>query len=443
MTRSIIILAGCLLAIFSLKAESSMPKIDSNNRATFCYADTAATNVKLVGTMLPTGRKIKTPMGIFGSPKAVDMTLINDEWQYTTETLESNLYNYHFIVEYDEDADTIVLDKRNQSVMREGDDFENFFVIGNGIGDYFVEKNVPHGEVSEVWYNSSLSEMPQRRMMVYLPAGYGTTSKRYPVLYLLHGSGGDEEAWLTCGRAAQIMDNLIAQGQCEPMIVVMPNGIATRAAAPGKDPNNPNQGAQGMDYETMMGRIERVFVSDIVTYIDSHYRTIADKNHRAIAGLSLGGLQTIYISANNPTMFDYVGLFSAQATNAMNNDNIARSSELARQWNDAVATLPFLCKGKLGSKLSRIAGKVEDGDLAVYADFDNKLQQQFATPPILYYISLGSDDFVKKLNTDFKKKLDKGGYRYTYIETSGGHTWDNWRRYLIDFAPRLFNTQNN
>ena len=97
----------------------------------------------------------------------------------------------------------------------------------------------------------------------------------------------------------------------------------------------------------------------------------------------------------------------------------------------------------MGSKLSRIAGKVEDGDLAVYADFDNKLQQQFATPPILYYISLGSDDFVKKLNTDFKKKLDKGGYRYTYIETSGGHTWDNWRRYLIDFAPRLFNTQNN
>lgn len=438
MTRVIKILIGCLFTIFSLKAEITMPKVDKNNRATFCYVDTAAIKVKLVGTMLPSGRKIKTPVGSFGTPKAVDMTLENGEWKYTTEPIESNLYNYHFIVKYDEDTDTIVLDKRNHLIMREGDDFENFFVIGNGIGDYFVDKDVPHGKVSEVWYNSSLPEMPQRRMMIYLPSGYNTNRKRYPVLYLLHGSGGDEEAWLTCGRAAQIMNNLIAQGKCEPMIVVMPNGIATRAAAPGKDPNNPNQGAQGMDYETMMGRIERVFVSDIVNYVDSHYRTISDKHHRAIAGLSLGGLQTIYISANNPSTFDYIGLFSAQATNAMNNDNIAHSSKLAKQWNNAVATLPFLGKGKLGNKLSRIAGKVVDGDLAVYADIDNKLKQQFASPPALYYISLGSDDFVKKLNTDFKKKLDKGGYKYTYIETSSGHTWDNWRRYLIDFAPRLF-----
>ena len=442
MIRVILILTGCLCALFALQAESFMPVVDSGNRATFCYVDTAAINVKLVGTMLPTGRKIKTPVGSFGSPKAVDMTLINGKWQYTTASLESNLYNYHFIVEY-EKSDTIVLDKHNHSIMREGDDFENFFIIENGIGDYFVDKNVPHGKVSEVWYNSSLSEMPQRRMMIYLPSGYNNTRKRYPVLYLLHGSGGDEEAWLTCGRAAQIMDNLIAQGKCEPMIVVMPNGIATRAAAPGKDPNNPNQGAQGMDYETMMGRIERVFVSDIVRYVDSHYRTISDKQHRAIAGLSLGGLQTIYISANNPTVFDYIGLFSAQATNAMNNDNIARSSELAQQWNYAVAALPFLGKGKLGSKLSRMAEKVSDGDLAIYADIDNKLKEQFATPPALYYISLGADDFVKKLNTDFKKKLDTGGYRYMYIETTGGHTWDNWRRYLIDFAPRLFKTQNN
>lgn len=221
------------------------------------------------------------------------------------------------------------------------------------------------------------------------------------------------------------MDNMIAQGKAEPMIVVMPNGIVNLDAAPGESPYMDAKPTSN-NVSSMMGKVEKVFVDEVVTFIDQQYRTQNDKAHRALAGLSLGGLQTIYISANHPEVFDYVGLFSAQTTNTLDNDVISRVKNVFNK----VANIKSLF-GK-DSDPNGIEG------IDTYKDFDIKLKAQFDAKPKLYYIAVGEEDFVKKLNDDFRLKLDAAGYKYVYNETDGSHSWENWRKYLLDFLPRIF-----
>lgn len=432
--RQLYFICVVIMSVLHSKAEDKFPII-MDNSVIFRIYEPYAKEVVLKGTMLPPKRKIKTPAGVFGKQGEAEMNRLNDGWwEYKCQGLDSGLYNYIFEVD-----DAIQIDSLNSCQMREGNEYTSYFILGNGIGDDFLQHDVPHGTVKSVWYPSKLKDFSQRRMMVYLPSGYNkNVSKKYPVLYLLHGTGGDEESWCDCGRIAQIMDNLIAEKRCVPMIVVMPNGIANMSAAPGKDPINPNQQASSISVESMMGSIESVFMHDVVEYVDKHYRTIPNKHNRAIAGLSLGGLQTLYISLNNPNSFDYVALFSAQATNALNDNRIAGMFGLSEDWNNISSALPFLKKGKLGKKITSITSGVSQGYLEVYEGLDKKLKAFFLDSPALFYISLGREDFVKKLNDDLRAKLDKGGYKYSYIETDGGHTWDNWRKYIVDFLPRLF-----
>jgi len=360
----------------------------------------------------------------------IKMKKTGDNWTYTTDILPSEFYTYYF--EVDEKK---VKDPNNPNKVRDIADTLNYFIIGNGIADDYVEHSVAHGTVKKVWYPSTLNGMKKRRMTIYLPKSYSSnTQKRFPVLYLLHGSGGDEDAWEGCGRAIQILDNLIAEGRCKPMIVVMPNGNAGLAAAPGSDPKNPNQKPSAMNTNSILGQIESVFMDEIVDYVDENYRTINDKAHRAIAGLSLGGLHTLFISMNNPTKFDYVGLFSAQTTNVLNDKRIGSMQKLGEAWNELKSNLPFIGGGSVDRKISSLTSE----DLSIYNDVDNKLKAQFSTAPKLYYIAVGRDDFVKKLNDDLRLRLDAKGYKYHYNETDGGHTWENWRKYLVDFLPRLF-----
>ena len=232
-------------------------------------------------------------------------------------------------------------------------------------------------------------------MTVYTPAGYEDSgSRRYPVLYLLHGMGGDEDAWVTLGRAAQILDNLIAGGRAEPMIVVMPNGNAGLPSAPGEGPEGLYQ-PMTRPMKTMEGSYEAAFM-DIVKYVDSHYRTVKKKSGRAIAGLSMGGFHSFHISKQYENTFDYVGLFSAAVRNP------------------------------------------EQGTGGVYSDFDAKMARQFENGLKLYYIAIGKDDFLYEENVKLRSYLDEHGYPYEYVESDGGHIWRNWRVYLTDFAERLF-----
>lgn len=402
------------------------PVINPDNSVTFTYTNPDAEEVFLKGSFVPR----KNIIGPLGKSGKFEMVKDGDNWTYTTEPLSSELYTYTFEVDEKD-----ILDPLNPNISRDIADSLSYFIVKGGIANDYVTKNVPHGAIKKVWYPSSLNGMKKRRMTIYLPAGYTTDKqKKYPVLYLLHGSGGDEEAWADGGRAIQILDNLIAEGRCKPMIVVMPNGNIDLTAAPGEDPENPDVKPSAMNTNSMLGKFESSFMTEIVNYVDNHYNTIPKKSHRAIAGLSLGGLHTLFISLNNPDDFDYVGLFSAQTTNALENKSIGTMQKLGDAWEDIKDSLPFIN----GSQLDKTISKYTSNELSIYSNVDKKLKEQFSTPPKLYYIACGKDDFVKKLNDDWRLKLYSGGYNFYYNETDGGHTWNNWRKYLVDYLPRLF-----
>ena len=301
----------------------------------------------------------------------------------------------------------------------------------------FSLKALPQGCVSQRWYESSFREdMNLRRLSVYLPPGYDSDeSSRYPILYLLHGTGGDEMSWLTEGRLANIMDSMIVEGLCVPMIVVMPNGMADLDATPGESPYMQGK-AKTVNFESWMGRTEAAFPKEVVPFIENELRTINDKGHRAIAGLSMGGMHAMAISANNPDLFDYVGLFSPQTKNLLTDSSIRRMKRNSENIDQLLEKAPFTTK-KLKKKILKSRQKLTNVD--VYADMDTKLLQQFETPPQLYYIAIGKKDPLKTLLSQFREHMDELGCSYYYWETEGGHTWENWQRYLIDFLPRIFN----
>ena len=365
------------------------PEIHDDNTVTFRLKDPKAVKVQVTGDFLPT-QKMKTPFGEFDAPGVADLKEGKDGvWEFTTpEPLAPELYSYSFIVD-----GLKTMDPSNVYMIRDVATVTNVFIIGGGRADLYKVNDVPHGTVARMWYNSPTLGM-ERRITVYTPAGYETSGKRYPVFYLLHGMGGDEEAWIALGRTSQILDNLIAQGKAEPMIVVMTNGNASQEAAPGETHfglTPPNMNLP----QTMEGTFETAF-PDVVKVIDKTFRTKANKKNRAIAGLSMGGYHSLHISKQYPDMFNYVGLFSAAI------------------MPDAKVKSP------------------------IYEDFDKKLATQFAKNPALYWIGIGKTDFLYKANEDFRKMLDEKGYKYTYYETGEGHIWKNWRIYLTEFAPLLF-----
>lgn len=410
------------------------PTVNADGTVTFTLKAPQAKEVEVVGSFLPKKNEIKTPAGTFGKDGSVKMTKKGDTWSYTSTVLPSELYTYNFVVDGMQ-----ITDPTNINMLRDVDVYNSYFIIEGKPGDRYLTHDVPHGTLSRVWYPSTLSDMKRRRMTIYTPPGYedAPATKRYPVLYLLHGSGGDETAWAANGRAAQILDNLIAEGTVEPMLVVMPNGLADYDAAPGEGVDETLK-PSAMNVESMVGTVERVFVNDIVQYVDAHYHTVKAQDSRAIAGLSLGGLHTMFISMNNPGTFGYVGLFSAQTTNMMSDRRISRLKRLSGRLQKAVDKLPMLKETKLQGHIDALTEHTTNGDIDIYSDMDAKLSKQFASGLRLYYIAVGTDDFVKKLNDDYRKRLDKAGHKYLYNETDGGHSWENWRKYLIDFLPRLF-----
>lgn len=314
-------------------------------------------------------------------------------WTWT-KTLPSELYYYNFIVD-----GVKTLDLANAYVYRDVSYLSSFFIVGGGKADNYKAQDVPHGTLSKVWYESPTLGTT-RRMTVYTPAGYDSGKGRYPVLYLLHGMGGDEEAWTSLGRAQYILDNLIAQGKAKPMIVVMTNGNTNRhSAAPGEE-------GQGMYRPYPSGATDTSFEShfgDVISYVDSHYRTIRKQSGRAIAGLSMGGFHTNLVSVNYPKTFDYIGLFSAATPD----------------W-------------RIPADLTKTRAP------EFYQNYDQKIAQLFDNGVKLYYIAIGRDDFLYQANVEFRAKLDAINAPYLYRESDGGHIWANWRDYLTDFLCRIF-----
>lgn len=370
------------------KAPVVSPEIHADGTVTFRIEAAKAGKVQLTGDFLPV-KQVDTPDGTFTvRPPAEMKRSAEGIWEYTTpEALAPELYSYSFVVD-----SMRTLDLANVYVSRDVSTMNNIFIIPGERASLYTVHDVPHGNVAKVWYHSDALGT-DRRMTVYTPPGYDSSDTRYPVLYLLHGMGGDENAWSELGRTAYILDNLIASGKATPMIVVMPNGNVSQTAAPGET-------ADGFTVptlqrpKTMEGTFEAAF-PEIVSYVDRNYRTIPEKHSRAIAGLSMGGFHSLHISKQYPDVFDYIGLFSAAI------DHYTEHS-------------------------------------VVYDDFEGKLARQFAAKPALYWIGIGKTDFLYQSNEKFRKHLDSKGYPYTYYENEGGHIWRNWRIYLTEFVPQLF-----
>ena len=371
-------------------ASVESPVVNEDGTVTFRYRAPKAVKVTVSGDFLPT-QKVETPFGTSEGPGVADLKEgQNGVWEYTTDfKVAPEMYTYTFNVDGNS-----VIDNSNMWVNRDVSSLSSAFIMPGGRADLYTIQDVPHGTVSKVWYDSPVAGF-DRRLSVYTPAGYEQNKKaKYPVLYVLHGIGGDEDAWLAQGRTAQILDNLIAQGKAQPMIVVFTNGNISQEAAPGE--NSTGYTRPSMDLpKTMEGTFETSF-PEIVKFIDSNYRTIAKKQSRAICGLSMGGFHTMNISLNYPDMFNYSGMFSA-------------------------------------------AIGVSDPSISpMYQDMDAKIATYFSKKPALLWIGCGNSDFLIQANREFVKKLQDGGYAHTYYENDGGHIWRNWRIYFTEFVPLLF-----
>ncbi len=385
------------------------PEILPDHRVTFNLMAPNATEVLLNGDW-PGG--MRQPMN--KDDKGV--------WTITVGPLTPELWGYTFSVN-----GVRTLDPRNGNTKRDGTRIDNILLIPGPESDLYEVKDVPHGDVSMVWYDSPTLKLT-RRMYVYTPPGYRTSAVKYPVFYLLHGGGGDEDAWFTLGRTSQIIDNLIAAGKAKPMIVVMTNGNARQKMAPGSGPV-PGQAAPQMgraaaapgappaaapapgaaapgapgaqpgrgaapavspEMAAQMAAFPESLVKDVIPFIEKHYRALPGRDNRAIAGLSMGGGHTVSATNGHPGTFGYIGVWSAGT----------------RQTDDAAVKL-FQAVKNAGVNL--------------------------------YHVGCGLDDKLALTNSQNLVGILKAvGMKHVYRESSGGHSWFNWRIYLKEFAPMLF-----
>lgn len=355
------------------------PEILPDNSVIFRLLSKDATTVAVTGEFMDEnadGNMIKDNDGL---------------WTLKVGPLKPEFYKYSFIVNGVRN-----IDPSNPVVVRDEDRFNSVILVPGTGSELYGVRDVPHGIVLKVWYNSPTLGF-NRRMSVYTPPGYESNDQKYPVLYLLHGAGADEDAWLSVGRAAVIMDNLIAQKKANPMIVVITNGNQDQPAAIAERPvqTDQNKNIYGV---TELGNLKFCpsLVNDVIPYIESHYRVLKDRNNRAIAGLSMGALQVQFISISNPSLFGYTGIFSLGL-----HDNF---------------------------------GEVNNNLIKTYDANLKTLSSNY----VLYYIGCGTDDFCYQGVKVLREKLDEHNFKYIYRETSGAHAWNNWRIYLAEFATLLF-----
>ena len=334
-----------------------------NDTVTFRLRAEYATDVKLYGSWMPS--YFDTAQLRRGE---------NYIWEVSIPAPTPEIYTYHFIVD-----GVAMSDPSNVLMQRDGTRYLSMLLVDGERSENYKEAN-KRGSVSHVWYDSELLGL-NRRMTVYTPYGYETSKKtKYPVLYLLHGGGGDEEAWTSMGRTAQILDNLIEKGLAEPMIVVMPNG------------NPGQQAAVTLNLDTKQVQTPNAYVTslvkEIIPFVEKNYRAIPKKEARAIAGLSMGGGHTTSATMLFPGVFDYI--------------------------------CPMSCG-------------LRDGE-----NVDAQMQGIKKAGYKLYWIGCGTDDFAWPGTETMVEILKRNGMEHTLFASDGGHVWYNWRYYLNTFAQLLF-----
>ena len=371
------------------------PEVRSDRRVTFRILAPEAQKVEL--------RSPGDIPGVSGRGVAPPQLTKNVEgvWETTLGPLPAGAYRYVFVVN-----GLTVIDSRNPTTSQTNTTVYSLAVVPGS--DMFDTRNVPHGAVASVYYNSStLGGI--RRMHVYTPPGYETNRERYPVFYLLHGAGDVDDSWSSVGRAGFIIDNLIAANKARPMIVVMPAGHVTGAGAALGAPASAAvaQGTPGI------GAGPDPFVSDFLTdllpYVEKNYRVVSDRQSRAIAGLSMGGSQTLNIAIPHLEKFAYVGVFSSGIISG----------------GRGAAPAPGATPPPVG----------EAWEKQNMAALDNAAMKKGLR---LLWFSTGKDDGLIATTRGTVDLLKKHGFNAVFVESEGAHTWLNWRDYLSQFAPQLF-----
>jgi enterochelin esterase family protein len=301
-------------------------------------------------------------------------------WEVAVGPLPPGAYRYSFNVD-----GVIVVDPRNPKTSESNENTWSLVLVPGA--DWLDTRDVPHGAVSEVTYWSSTLKR-FRRLHAYTPPGYESSQDKYPIFYLLHGAFDSDDSWSSVGRAGFILDNLIAAGKAKPMVVVMPHG-------------HTGPFSFGMP---LSGEFEPEFVTDIMPQMEKRYRVFTDRQHRAMAGLSMGGAQTLNIGIPHLDQFSYLGVYSSGI---------------------------FGIAGGPGGN-SPQGPTFEEKNKAILDD--PKLKEGLK----LFWFATGKDDFLVATSRATVEMFKHHQFNVIYKETDGAHTWDNWRDYLREFAPQLF-----
>lgn len=350
-----------------------------------------------------TGTNIATEMPATPLPSTGPEFIKNDAgiWEGIVGPLPPGAYRYVFQVD-----GLRVLDPVNTRTAESRDNMWSLFTVPGA--EMMDTTDVPHGAVAEVFYYSSVLKTT-RRMHIYTPPGYEAGNLKYPVFYLLHGSGDTDDAWTSVGRAAFIFDNLIAAKKAKAMIVVMPAGHQPGIPF-GAPPSGPPSTTPTVNPFT------NEFITDMLPYVEKHYRTINDRQHRAIAGLSMGGSQTLDIAFTHLNMFGEIGVFSSGASLGGGRGRAPAPGAPAA----APATPP---------------PPRPDWEATHLSDLDNASLKKGTK---LIWLSTGKDDNLVANTKSTVELLKKHGFEPVFIESPGAHSWFNWRNYLIEFTPQLF-----
>jgi enterochelin esterase family protein len=356
------------------------PEVQADRHVVFRIYAPQAQAVRLNAGDIPTGQRT----GAFTKAE-------NGVWEASLGPIDPGAYRYTFNVD-----GLAVIDPRNASISESNTNVWSMVYVPGA--EFMDTLDVPHGAVATVnYYSKSLKKW--RRMHVYTPPGYEMGQGKFPIFYLLHGAGDCDEAWTSVGRAGFILDNLIAAKKARPMVVVMPAGHTSRAGFGRGTPGAPDEFVED-------------FVNDVMPYTETHYRVYTDRAHRAIAGLSMGGNQTLNVGIPHLEKFAYLGVYSS---------------------------------GLLGSFGGGRRGSATDAQPATpprpsweeqhKAELDNTAAKKGLK---LFWFSTGVDDGLMPTTKGTVEMLTKHGFAPVFKESPGGHTWINWRNYLNEFAPQLF-----
>ena len=358
------LVCGLIILTSAHAQRPGSPIIAPDRQVTFSLLAPGASEVSLTGEFMKGSKPLqKNSQGL---------------WTLTIGPLEPEIYYYNFTID---GVRTVDPGNPNVKTGSTPSTISSVLEIPGDHPAFYDAQSVAHGEIRTHWYESkSLKSI--RRLTVYTPSGYDRNANtRYPVLYLFHGANADETAWTRLGHVNLILDNLLATGKTKPFLVVMPFGYGLQPGAP----------PMGLGGNT--AAFSRDLLEDVIPFVESHYRSYADRDHRAIAGLSMGGGEALGIGLNHLELFSYVGGFSAGI----------RTADFQQSYGKFIAD-PQTANRKLH----------------------------------LLWIGCGSDDSLFAASESFAKMLDDSRIKHVFHKSDGAHTWINWRRYLYEFAPLLF-----